>query len=151
MIKRALLVIAFTLLFAVSAYGQVDAPPDHTLDELVAARAKMIDRYVIKKGFAWGVSVCGIDDAWSQTDISYLTVYVYEDAKGVFNEDLAVFGKQLGNSRVYTVDGIPIFVEVIKRPKGKTHGPAKTERDDRQRQHGNSSSGVALFSRPTPA
>jgi len=136
MIKRALLVIAFTLLFAVSAYGQAVAPPNHTLDELVAARAKMIDRYVFKKGFAWGVSVCGIDDAWSQTDISYLTIYVYEDAEGVFTEDLALFGTRLGNSRIFTVDGIPIFVERIARPKGKSHEPArKSQRDDRQRRN----------------
>jgi len=141
-LKRLLLAIAFTLLFAISALGHAmqgvpfDEPKvDHTLDELVAARAKLIDRYVVKKGYAWGVSVCGTEDSWNGSQISYLTVYVYEDAAGVFNADLAQFGTRLGDTRIFTVDRIPIFVQQILRPKGKTHErPAKTERDDRQRQ-----------------
>jgi len=138
-ILKLLLLAALTLLCAISANGQVDAPPDHTLDELVVARAKLIDRYVVKKGYAWGVSVCGTDDAWSRQSISYLTVYVYEDAAGVLNADLAQYGVRLGNSRIFTVDGIPIFVQQIARPKGKTHErPAKTERDDRQRERSDS-------------
>src|SRR5271157_6123787 len=96
-LKRLLLAIAFTLLFAVSALGHAmqgvpfDEPKvDHTLDELVAARAKLIDRYVVKKGYAWGVSVCGTEDAFGD-QVSYLTVYVYEEATGVFADDLAIY------------------------------------------------------------
>lgn len=145
MIRSILLAIALTLLFAINAYGQYrEQPPDHTTDELVAVRAKLIDRYVAKKGYAWGVSVCGTDDAWSGNGISYLTVYVYEDAVHVFNGDLAQYGKRLGNSAVFTVDGIPIFVQQIKRPKGKAHEPAKTERDDRQRRNSDRRSSFTL-------
>ena len=130
MIKRALLVLAIILLSAISAYGQGRVQP--TLDEMITTRAKLIDRYVVKKGYAWGVSVCGSDDAFGD-QVSYLTVYVYEEATGVFADDLAIYGTRIGNSRYFAVNDIPIFMVIIKHPKGKTHErPAKTERDDRQ-------------------
>jgi hypothetical protein len=131
MIKRALLVLAFILLSAIAAYGQGRVQP--TLDEMITARAKLIDRYVVKKGYAWGVSVCGNTDGFTGDELSYLTVYVYEESVGVFADDLAIYGTRIGNTKYFAVNGIPIFMEIIKHPKGKTHErPAKTERNDRK-------------------
>jgi hypothetical protein len=88
---------------------------DHTLDELIAAREKLIDWYVLSSSnYAWGVSVCGYEDAINGEEYGYLTVYVYKDSLAAFRKDFAKAAtKNPGGS--LGVDGITVVVEVVER------------------------------------
>jgi hypothetical protein len=128
--KRLPIIAAFALLLASPApaqknpfsygIGEPRQPKvDHTLDQLVAARERLIRRYVLDKHYAWGVSVSGAEDVFTGDDNSWLTVYLYKDSVAAFAADFDQFATK---SRVgsLTVDGITVVVQVIPRPKSKS-------------------------------
>lgn len=113
---------------------------DHSLEQLIDARAKLIGRYV--KGtynYAWGVSVCGNEDVWNGDGNSWLTVYLYSDSLTSFAMDFDKFATRTGNGTL-TIDGITVVVEVIDRPHrhadlyekgGTTNGQPDGKHSDR--------------------
>jgi hypothetical protein len=169
--KRFLSFLAITLVLASASFaqkqkkqrspftygiGEPHVPTvDHTLDELVAARAKLVYWYVLSSSnYAWGVSVCGYEDVINGDENGYLTIYVYKDSLVDFKRDFAKAAtKNPGGS--LGVDGISVVIEVIDRPRPKQKGldnePAKTERNDRQPTHSNSSGNAVVFGRPSRA
>jgi hypothetical protein len=156
--KRFLMVAFAALLLSSVASAQFRTrigsdtrPPQAVpLEKLIDARAKLIQWYVISSShYAWGVSVCGGNDLFTDEDYSYLTIYVYKDSLKAFAADFdKASTRNPGGSR--GVDGITVVVQVIERPKkGAANEPAKTERNDRQSKHSNGSGSVALPSRPS--
>src|ERR1700675_865905 len=100
--KRFLSFLALTLVLASASFAQKKSPftwgvtpprppaVDHTLDELIDARAKLIYWYVkSSSNYAWGVSVCGYEDVITGDEYGYLTVYVYKDSLAAFRKDFA--------------------------------------------------------------
>lgn len=131
--NRLLIAAIFALTFCAASPAQqrfpsptygVEHPPAHTMDELVAARAKLIARYVKADHYAWGVAVCGEDDYFTGEDSSWLTVYLYKDSLMDFAADFDKWATHTKNGTL-TVDGITVVVEVIERPK--TKGGASNE------------------------
>jgi hypothetical protein len=131
--KRLLILAAIALTLSSSAFAQKSPfnvrnphdpyvrPVEHTLDELIEARAKLIYWYVLSSSnYAWGVSVCGGEDVLTGDEYGYLTIYVYKDSLAAFKADFAKAStKNPGGSR--GVDGITVVVEVIERhTKGGT-------------------------------
>src|ERR1700675_2145359 len=127
--KRFLSFLALTLVLASASFAQKKSPftwgvtpprppaVDHTLDELIDARAKLIYWYVLSSSnYAWGVSVCGYEDVINGDENSYLTVYVYKDSLVDFKKD---FAKAAVDGQV---DGITVVIEVIDRPRPKQKG-----------------------------
>jgi hypothetical protein len=122
------------------------------MDDMVAARAKLIERYVQSGNkLAWGVSICGDDDVLTGEDGgNWLTVYVYSDSLETFALDFDKFAtRQRGGN--LTVDGITVVVEVIQRPKQGTKNEPTIERHDRQPEHRNGSGNATVFDRPSRA
>jgi hypothetical protein len=169
--KRFLILTAIALVISSAAFAQKHKPKsspftygigephvptvDFTLDELIAARAKLIYWYVLSSSnYAWGVSVCGYEDVINGDENGYLTIYVYKDSLAAFKTDFAKAAtKNPGGS--LGVDGISVVIEVIDRPRPKQKGldnePAKTERNDRQPEHKNGSSSTVVSGRPSRA
>jgi hypothetical protein len=151
------LVLAFPALAQKSPFTYGITPPrppavDHTLDELIAAREKLIDWYVISSSnYAWGVAVCGYEDVITGDEYGYLTIYVYKDSLAAFKTDFAKAStKNPGGSR--GVDGITVVVQVVERhKKGGTSDEPKTERNDRQPTHSNGSGNAVVSGRPSRA
>ena len=158
--KRVLVALILTLTFAFGATAQkrqkfpppnwgFPRPVDHTMNEMVDARAKLIQRYVLTDHYAWGVSICGDDDVLTDEPNSWLTVYLYSDSVNDFAVDFDKFATRVGNGTL-TVDGITVVVEVIKRPtKGAAHGTP--ERNDRQLQPKNNRGNTVVSGRPSRA
>ena len=75
---------------------------DHPLEQLVAARAKLIKQYVLDNKYARGVSICGEDSPFDGSDHSWLTVYLYDDVTVNVPKE---------------IDGISVVVVRVKRSK----------------------------------
>lgn len=118
--KRLLFTATLALLMTSSCAAQKPpalalAPPtakplhEPTMDELLAARAKLIQRYAGK--LARGVSICADEDALNGQS-SYLAVYVYPDSVDAFFTDFVNFAADTP-SGVIEVDGIPVKAVVM--------------------------------------
>src|SRR5258708_382554 len=83
--------------------GATDVAPAFSLEKLIDARAKLIQRYV--GTYAWGVSVCGSVGSYFDGDASWLTVYVYSDSISVFSEDFSKFATKSAGGML-GVDGV---------------------------------------------
>jgi hypothetical protein len=116
--KRFLIAAAFALVLTTSCAAQVrvEQPQDHTMEALLAARAKLIQRYVQSEKVARGVAVCGETDVLTGEDHSYLCIYVYRDSTKEFLADFVNYATPSGGGNL-GVDGIPVAVNLI--------GPAK--------------------------
>ena len=159
--NRILTALALILTFAVGATAQKPSPsyprptwgierhPDHSMSEMVDARKKLIDRYVLQDHYAWGVSVCGDDDVLTGEPNSWLTIYLYSDSLKDFAVDFDQFATRVGNGTL-TVDGITVVVEVIKRPTKGAHN-GTPERNDRQPEHQNGRGNAAVSGRTSRA
>src|SRR5271157_3214060 len=94
-------------------------PAEANLEQLIDARAKLIQWYVLSSSsYAWGVSVCGSENYLSGAQPSWLTVYVYRDSLAAFAKDFDKAATRTKNGTL-TVDGISVVVVVIERPKNK--------------------------------
>jgi hypothetical protein len=116
-LKRHLAVAALALLAASCAAQppQQPSPPaavDHTMDALLAARAKLIQRYVLPGKVARGVAVCGETDLLTGEDHSYLCVYVWRDSVPAFLRDFLAFATPMSAGDL-GVDGVPVVVFLI--------------------------------------
>lgn len=115
-------VLALLLTSCASAQGpnftNFNFPPPRpdtvTMDELIAARAKLIQRYAGKA--ARGVSICGYTDAITGIEHSYLTIYVYRDSVNAFAADFNKFGTPTPGGST-GVDGVTVTFQVIQRQK----------------------------------
>jgi hypothetical protein len=126
--KRILFAIALALLTASAAPAQKSYPrptwgieraPDKTMEQMVTAREKLINHFVLAQPrLAWGVSVCGDDDVLTGEPNSWLTIYVYSDTLDAFALDYDKFATHTAQHTLQ-VDGITVVVEVIARPKTK--------------------------------
>jgi hypothetical protein len=87
------------------------------MDELLAARVKLIQRYVLAGKAAWGVAICGGEDVLNGDDYSFLTIYVYDDSLEFFVSDFDAFATPLTPGGYLGIDGITVAVQVIKKPK----------------------------------
>ena len=121
------MVCVVSLLLASCAFAQGSSlgpaidyrrPPhtDSTMEELLAARAKLIHRYAGK--LARGVAVCGYEDMISGEDYTYLTIYVYPESTAAFMADFNKFGTQNAGGSI-GVDGVTVSIQVIQRQKKK--------------------------------
>ena len=158
--KRILVVLLLTLSFALGATAQrqkfpppnwgFPRQPDFTMEQMVAAREKLIRRYVTSDPrLAWGVSVCGDDDVLTGEPNSWLTIYVYSDSLNAFALDYDKFATHTAQHTLQ-VDGVTVVVEVLNRkPKGASNGTLK--RNDRQPEHKNSRSNAVVSGRPSRA
>src|SRR5271170_5439206 len=91
--------------------GEYEPKIDHTLVQLIDARAKLIKRYA--GTLAWGVSVMGDEAPLSGDQISWLCVYVYKDSVTAFAVDFDKFATRNPGGTL-GVDGITVVVEVIE-------------------------------------
>lgn len=158
--RRVLLVVLALSLFASVSPAQQRFPkptwgiprqPEHTMNEMVAARDKLIRRYVLADPrVAWGVSVCGADDLLTDEPSDWLTIYVYSDQLNAFALDFDKFATRTGNGSL-TVDGISVVVEVVKRPKQGAKNEPTIERNDRQLQPKNGRSNAVVSGKPSRA
>lgn len=127
--KLTILVIAVVLailFLALPSYAQAPAGPivpqaqsDNGVpfDRLMAAREKLIRRYVIADRYAWAVSACGYEDSVNGNDFSWLTVYVYKDSLLPFAEDFTSRATKLDDGGPWVIDGVPVQFKEIERPK----------------------------------
>lgn len=110
--KRLLLIAVLVLSFAMSVKAQSPYDPP-SLDRVMAVRAKLIDRYVKDKHYAWGVSAMGETDLMG-AESNWVTIYVYRDSTQEFAQDLLVFSHYKGEGPVQ-IDGVTIHMEEVKR------------------------------------
>lgn len=125
--------LLFLLPFGASAQSGLPTPPPApavtSIDKAIDVRAKLIDRYVTKKGYAWGVAVCGNENVFGDQSV-YLTIYVYVDSVVLFANDFMQIAQHDNTTSAGAVKygGITVSMIVIKRPKGamvggQKHGP----------------------------
>lgn len=117
---RFILGLLFLFCFVSCAHAQqswpLDVPrpyrADYTMDELLAARAKLIHRYAGK--VARGVAICGSRDLLNGEVHSYLTVYVYLDSATDFALDFNGFATVTPDGTL-GVDGVDVSFQIIQR------------------------------------
>jgi len=117
--KKIIIAVILSCFASVARAQVYSYPADHTLEQLIDARAKLIQWYVLSSSsYAWGVSVCGEDDVLTGASHSWLTVYVYKDSLAAFAKDFdKAATRNPGGS--LGVDGITVVVEVIERKRAK--------------------------------
>ena len=114
--RKILVGIALALLLASPLAAQQTSP---TMEQLLAARATLINRYVLSSKLAVRVAICGDQDLLTGDDRdAYLCVYVHGDKMKAFFNDFINFATETSPGGSLGIDGVPVSVQLLD-PAGK--------------------------------